>query len=103
MKWLLTCRYFAECSLQLWEGQIDSVILDVFAKTIDGLQKYIHLSEVATRRLVLTKHRARFQSRFKWEPGPYPLPSSTMMEFGGIRSAILSAYVSRTSISAFVR
>ena len=59
--------------------------------------------EIATQLLVLTKHRARFQSLFKWEPRPYPLPSSTMMELDGIRSAILSAYVSRTSISAFVK
>jgi hypothetical protein len=100
---MLTCRYFAECSLQLWQGKVDSVILDIFAKTIDGLQKYVHFSEVAANTLVLTKRRARFQSLVKWEPGPYPLPSSTTMDPVGIRSAILSAYVSRTSISALVR
>jgi hypothetical protein len=59
---MLTCRYFAECSLQLWQGKVDSVILDIFAKTIDGLQKYVHFSEVAANTLVLTKRRARFQS-----------------------------------------
>ncbi len=100
---MLTCGYFTKRSLQLWQRKVDSVILNVFFKTINGLQKYVHFSEVAANVLVLTKHGARFQSLVKWEPGPYPLPSSTITDPVGIRSAMLSAYVSRTSISALVR
>ncbi|RMZ72491.1 hypothetical protein GMOD_00007485 [Pyrenophora seminiperda CCB06] len=89
-------------SLLFWQRQIDSIVFDILTKTIDGLQEYVYFSKIAA--IILVPRRTGLVPIFSSRaPGPYPLPNSTIMEGDGIRSAMLSAYVSRTSISALVR
>ena len=60
--WLRTYGNLLKGSFQFGQGQIDGVVLDVFAKTIDGLQQYVDFSQIAVQLLELTKRKARFQS-----------------------------------------
>jgi hypothetical protein len=42
---------------QLWERKIDGIVLDILAKTVDGLEKNIDLSQIAEGPISIDERR----------------------------------------------
>jgi mRNA degradation ribonuclease J1/J2 len=50
----LTDGYLRKCSLELRQRKVDGIVLHILAKTVDRLQQYVDLAQVANRDLVFT-------------------------------------------------
>jgi hypothetical protein len=78
--YVLTRRDLSERPLKFRQRQVDSIVLDILAKTVNCLQQYVDFAKIAKRTSVPTKHLARSGLFMKLVGISYPLPSSTRIE-----------------------